>query len=260
MAELLIKATSASHPDPEKDLDGCYKKGDLVLVMPDDHRWGLKEGPPKFVIVKVPGIARETVFQYLTSWKRHVDFEVVSVNTATGVYQIRIRCINPGASGAANLTRDNIETYLNNWGATVDSVSVNQVTFTLRLWQTLQSNGFWDFDVSGVSFDLVDYTNPIATVDVELPGISIKKASDRIVENAGVVVSDNGVDQIRFTIDRSDVLAAFQTSIKDKVEDTFTRRKYYFSEADVDTALSMGGVIELTAGQVTSRILSKLDL
>lgn len=54
MAELLIKAIDHTHTVPEKDRRGCYKRGDVVVVMPDGHEWGRKEGPPKFQVVKIP--------------------------------------------------------------------------------------------------------------------------------------------------------------------------------------------------------------
>ena len=58
MAELLVKARGAAHADPEKDRRGCYKRGDVVIVQEDGHEWGRKEGPPNFVILRIPGAAR----------------------------------------------------------------------------------------------------------------------------------------------------------------------------------------------------------
>lgn len=58
MAELLIKAADATHADAEKDRRGCYKRGDVVIVQDDGHEWGAKEGPPNFVILRIPGAAR----------------------------------------------------------------------------------------------------------------------------------------------------------------------------------------------------------
>lgn len=56
MAELLVKAVSATHPDPIKDAQGCYKRGDIVDVRPDGFEWGKSEGLPNFVVIKVPGV------------------------------------------------------------------------------------------------------------------------------------------------------------------------------------------------------------
>jgi hypothetical protein len=57
VAELLVFAGNRVHPDPEVDRVGSYKKGDIIHVAPDSWQWGLKEGPPDFVIVKVPGVS-----------------------------------------------------------------------------------------------------------------------------------------------------------------------------------------------------------
>lgn len=65
MAELLIKLTNATHSDPVKDLRGCYKRGDVVCVMPDGHQWGAKESPPDFMVLQVPDMTTEEAQAYL---------------------------------------------------------------------------------------------------------------------------------------------------------------------------------------------------
>jgi hypothetical protein len=50
--ELLIMAVS--HRDKNTSLDRMsYKQGDVVVIMPDKHMWGTKEGLPTFWRVKV---------------------------------------------------------------------------------------------------------------------------------------------------------------------------------------------------------------
>ena len=57
MCELLVKAVDANHPDPDTDHRGCYKRGDIVVVMSDGHQWGAGELDTNvFEIVKLPGI------------------------------------------------------------------------------------------------------------------------------------------------------------------------------------------------------------
>ena len=67
MAEFLIKARSAVHVDPDKDARGSYKRGDIVVVMPDGHMWGTSETLPDFVVVKVPGVDHERAQQLIES-------------------------------------------------------------------------------------------------------------------------------------------------------------------------------------------------
>jgi len=56
MAEFLVKLNDNTHVNPTKDQSGCYKRGDVVVVMPNGHEWGKEEGYPKFVVVKIPGM------------------------------------------------------------------------------------------------------------------------------------------------------------------------------------------------------------
>lgn len=39
MAEFLINAIDVFNEDPVKDKTGCYKRGDVVVVMPDGWKW-----------------------------------------------------------------------------------------------------------------------------------------------------------------------------------------------------------------------------
>jgi len=65
MAELLIKATDTTHPNKIKDLRGCYKKGYVVVIKPDNWSWGKEElNKEKFYIVRVKGVSPEDL-QYL---------------------------------------------------------------------------------------------------------------------------------------------------------------------------------------------------
>lgn len=68
--EILVKAISATHADPAKDL-ACYKAGDPVVVQPDGHVWGAEEGLPRFWVVKVPSV---TVAQALAYLERNPDW------------------------------------------------------------------------------------------------------------------------------------------------------------------------------------------
>ena len=66
MAELLIKACDATHKDEVKDLQGCYKKGYVVVIRPDGWKWGKEElNKEKFYIIRVKDTKPEDL-QYLT--------------------------------------------------------------------------------------------------------------------------------------------------------------------------------------------------
>ena len=58
MAELLVAAQNHELPDdPDKDRRGCYKRGYVIVIMPDGHPWGTKECLPWSVVIKLPGVS-----------------------------------------------------------------------------------------------------------------------------------------------------------------------------------------------------------
>lgn len=57
MAEILIKAVDATNIDSAIDKTGCYKNGDPIVAMPDDHVWSEAELSSLFYILKIPGLS-----------------------------------------------------------------------------------------------------------------------------------------------------------------------------------------------------------
>ena len=119
MAEFLIKAQDATNPDPKTDASGCYKRGDIVVAMPDGHQWGKAEGLPKFVVVKIPGVSVEAAKKYIES---HTD-DSDPANVVTLIrrkYRIRVDDV-PAAilsqlrdTGQVTVTWKQIKTYVQN--------------------------------------------------------------------------------------------------------------------------------------------------
>lgn len=254
--ELIVKAVSASHPDPEQDRMS-YKKGDVVEVRDDGAVYGRKEGPPLFVIVKCPGVAKAQAIHYMKSWEKRLDYKVLSANKTTGVYQLRVFADEVSASGLNAITREMVEAYLTKWGATVNSIAANSVIFTVRLWPMLQSDGFWDVDVDGIAFALASYDptsgDAVVTIDYFSTGYSPDDVMGRVTQRGGEVLS-----LTQFRINRQSVIEHFKQDIKSRIDGIFMRRRYCFDPADVDLALSTGGVITLTAGQILDRIHDRL--
>lgn len=63
--ELLVKAVDAVHSEPGKDARGSYKRGMVVVAMPDGHQWGARESLPTFVVIKLPGITVAKAIKYI---------------------------------------------------------------------------------------------------------------------------------------------------------------------------------------------------
>ena len=78
MARLLVKAVDYTCSDPETDKKAAYKRGDVVVVMPDGHVWGNAEGLPKFERVDLPGVSVEEV-RHLANSEAQALEEITSV-------------------------------------------------------------------------------------------------------------------------------------------------------------------------------------
>lgn len=74
--ELLIKRqANYTHDDPVKNEAGVAQRGDIVVVKPDGWSWGIEEhpltatrfSPPRFFIVKIPGITVAQAKKYIQS-------------------------------------------------------------------------------------------------------------------------------------------------------------------------------------------------
>lgn len=57
MAELLVKAYDVTIDDPQRNLM-AYKRGDIVVAMPDGHAWGsVERSTQHFLIIQVPDMS-----------------------------------------------------------------------------------------------------------------------------------------------------------------------------------------------------------
>lgn len=94
MAELLVRNIDNVNDDPEVDARGSYKRGMVVVAMPDKHEWGAAEGLPNFVVVKIPEIPVEKVQDYLQSQK------LASVVVARRLWQIDVSLLDQALKDA----------------------------------------------------------------------------------------------------------------------------------------------------------------
>lgn len=83
MAKALIKAVDFVHHDPEIDRVGAHKRGDIIIVKPDDHVWGRAElDTNKFLIIDVPD-------SYLSMDLNKPDQELPSERISSAARKIR---------------------------------------------------------------------------------------------------------------------------------------------------------------------------
>jgi hypothetical protein len=121
--DVLIKAQNATNVDPIKDARGCYKRGDIVAVGPDNSNWGACQFPA-FVVLKIPTLSLETAQKLIRmqwdntdpdnpiSVKRRVwylDIDAVVISALPTAIKISIR-----DNGFATVTPAQVKPYVKN--------------------------------------------------------------------------------------------------------------------------------------------------
>jgi len=262
MAELLVKAVSFANPDPTKDTKGCYKKGDIVLIMPDGHTWGAAEGLPMFVIVKCPGLSEQTIADRRDSWKQEFGYTTIATDPVLDGARYSLYQTVPGALNQYGITLAQVQTWITNWGGTVVSNTTNDVRFDITIAAAYQSQNFWGASPAllGVAITETAYDQGTgihtATIDVSAATITAQQAQEAITKNGGIIQSfAAGVFTVTF--DRATVRQAFFNDLREKTDDILVRRRYSFAPADVDTAIGLGGTVTLTQAQLVAKVLDK---
>ena len=86
-AELLIKACDAVHQNEVKDLRGCYKKGYVVVIRPDGHKWGKEElNKEKFYIVRIKDAEPEDLQHLVQSYEISLGTRYHAISEKLGVF------------------------------------------------------------------------------------------------------------------------------------------------------------------------------
>ena len=285
MAEILIhcNVNDYSHSDPEKDQASVFKKGYVVDIQETGFSWGLKEGPPKFVIARVTDASVAQVKSMANSvfgdsditgpWIRKLNWEIIGSNLDIDGHRIKLSITNPGNTNIAAITRDQVESYLNNWNAQVFSVASNEVVFDVAVYEddennpgVLQSTKFWDLEsVNGLVFGEQSYDSGSGDHRVSCDystysnfGVDPKRVEAIVATRGGIPVS-NIHQVIIFDINRSDVFTLFKEEVRNLLEKRIYPRKFRIPEATVDNIISGGGTIDVTLAQLQSYLINRLD-
>lgn len=258
MSRILIKATPRIGAG---DISGNHYKGDIISVFPDAHVFGRLEGPPDFVIVDCP-VAVDTAQAYLESWERTINYTVLSSNDSAGVYQLELFGDNTSASGGAKITKNHVESFLAGWNSGVDSFGDNSVIFSINLWQALQSERFWEANVSAFTFSLDNYRPGTGTAIVTVSGFSDAKqivGATKKIEDRGGVVTGGDTNSIIFEINRTDVIQKLRDDVQESAKSSYMRKKYYINPTVVDQVLAAGGIISTSTANILAALKNRLE-
>lgn len=248
MAELLIKASDS----PVSDGPGKWYAALIVTVQEDGHEWGSKEGPPKFYILKIPGISKDDAQEYLTEWRHGISYEVVNSQPAQDGYRIKLTSDAVSVSGKGSITLENVEAFFTKWNATVQSATSNSITFDVRIYDAATSEGFWERDVSGITFSETTYEQATGShlIEVVSPEITDDQIQNVCERQSVVYVAPRSM-----IVTRSEVRTKFQDDIKEQFERIdIARRRWHIKSAGMDALQQAGGIMTVTPTQFLNNV------
>ena len=248
MAEFLIKAQDAPVPDGA----GKWYAARIVYVGEDGHTWGGEEGPPKFYIIKVPGVSRDDALQYTQEWRHDTAMNIASSNLATDTHSIEITSSMVSATGQNAFTAAKVQTFFERWGATNIVVADALVTFDIAVFDAITSQGFWDVDVSGVVFSETDYDQGTGehTVQIVSSPYSNAAMASKVREKGGAVVPPDS-----FIMTRAVAREELTNDIRERIERALhARRRWYVKASGMAALQAAGGIMTVTPAQFVNNI------
>ncbi len=249
MAELLIANSSR----------GKVEKGDIWEIRANNAPVGIKEAV-EFVILKIPNQLMTDLDQYALAWNIELDYTIVNQNLGIDGHRIRVSNAKTNST-LGSITRAQVENFLTGWGATVFSASQNEVILDCSINGILESESFWDIDITGVDFTELSYDEGTGVHLISLDYNSIGNNPsyvERFVARRVESIISHANKVIVFEAERDAVLNVFKNDINETVEKNIKSRQYKLTSAAVDYITGQGGVVTDTYVNFLTNLIDKL--
>lgn len=248
MAELIIKAQDA----PVADSGGKWYAARIVAVVEDGHVYGSSEGPPDFFILKVPGISKQDAEAYLQEWRHNITYTVVNSQPAQDGYRIKATTDAVNTQGKGAVVKAQVQAFFNKWNCVIKSNTSNSITFDVSIFGALTSEGFWDANVSGLTFTETTYNQSTGSHLIEVgPGPSDAQIQQKCAEKGVAYVTPRS-----FLATRKEARDMFQEDIARLFRDIMVeRRRWYISAAGMTALQNAGGILTVTPAQAVANLV-----
>lgn len=253
MAEFLIKAEDSQVPDGP----GKWYAARIITVQEDGHEWGAKEGPPKFGLIKVPGIAKADAEQYLEEWRHNTTISIIGTDQSSDSYRLRLSSDRVSLSGKNAFNQTQIENFFTDWNANVVNLQNDRVTFDISVYGAITSPRFWGADVTGVVFVETEYNESTGDhlIQIQDSPFSNEQMRAAIESNDGTVIQPDS-----FIMNRSVARQKLSDDIEDRIRQiTYDRRRWYITAAGMSALQAAGGILTVTPAQFVNNIADGLD-
>jgi hypothetical protein len=264
MAEILVRAVDGSCPE----FAANSRRGNIIVVQPDGHIWGNAECPPEYFIVKIPGLSDTTTRSKTAPWRMKVKFDVISSVGSTDTHTIRVSATEFNSHGEGKVTAEKVRAFLEKWGAKGIVGADNSATFTVKIFDAIQTAKFWGgLRVDDLFFTEKTYTLATGKHRVEI-NYSLKTFENQnekdqfiraVQENAALVSHDPASKVIVLDILRSKVQENFMADVRRRVESiTLRRRRFRLSEAAMVEIGNAGGTMTVNSVKLNASVVDAI--
>jgi hypothetical protein len=265
MCEILVRAIDSL---PPINPTASPRRGNLVVVQPDGHTWGNCECPPEFFILKIPGLSPETARLKTCRWDMKVRFDILSSVGAADTHKIKILATEFNSLGEGKVTAEKVRAFLENWGAKGIVGADNSATFTVKIFDAIQTARFWGgLRIDDLFFAEKAYTPATGKHRVEI-NYSLKTFKDQkekdqfvraVQENSTLVSHDPASKVIVLDILRSKVQQNFMADVRGRAESiTLRRRRFRLSEAAMVEIGNAGGTLTVDSAKLNSWVVDAI--
>jgi hypothetical protein len=260
---LLVKA----QPSPVPGNEMVAGKG-FPIHADTRNQYGGGQVLPEFVqfVITDADSLKSIWDSYLIKWQRKIDWEFTSHDWATDTHSLKVytKPEYVSASGKNRLTRDAVESFLDRWNATVNSISLGEVNFTVNALDAIFSHGFWERIVPDKVLTELSYTESTGIHSIQLnygliPSVPLAELAAVVTSNGCEITSNKPAQKkATFNCSRDNVFAQFKQSVREAVDGDYAISKWNFLDAAIDAAIAAGGSLEVTKAQVVNYIHNRL--
>jgi hypothetical protein len=264
MCEILVRAVGGTCDDPTAN----PRRGNLVVVQPDGHKWGNGECPPEFFIVKIPGLSPELTRLKTEVWRMKIQFAILSSIPATDTHTIKVSAVDFNSFGEGKITAAKVQAFLTAWAATNIVGADNSVTFTVKILDAIQTAKFWGgLRIDDLFFVEKSYTPATGNHRIEI-NYSLKTFQDQnekdqfikaVQENATLVSHDKVQKIIVLGILRSMVQQNFMEDVRRRIESIILRRRRFrLSETAMTEIGNAGGIVTVDSAKLNASVIDAI--
>ena len=267
MAEVCFKNKSNFHPDPDKDLAGSWKKGQIVATDEDGAEWRPTLFPIAFVLLKIPGVPASFFSKYKEGYRRFVAFNVDATNVATDSATITASVTNKTAiRKIGGLRLNQVLGFLEHFGATNISVTNGDVTFDISVTDFVKAPAKWPAPglvITELAYRQVSGEHDFKVDHSAITGVPVARKTavlEKFIANHNGVILGHDATSVNFTYTRAEARARIQAALKDTVEShSVVQRRFHLKPEAIDAIAAAGGIMTATKQQFLNNIINVAD-